>query len=310
LDGAGSKCVDASSSVGDVMRTNRTTAVGITFAYASGSVSPRQYDVDTLKAVGRNTAGSTLCLCRFSPFHIVGRIPLNMTVDFDDLRRLAARKRDLDVRERERIILLSQEAIAEAQRGIDEANSNYEKEVAQIDSLEESLAPAVTAVERIPNKREVTRPVIDLICDTLPPRGEVFDLDGIFADLKKRFPDREFNRASVRTLLHRLFKEGVILRVQKGGGSLKVAKYAVPGSDIEFGPFGDLTQIEVAEKLLRELHPKRFSAPQLAEAMLGRGYTPDSDHNQFVSSLQSAMRRKPAIFQENENGWTVKVKSK
>ena len=173
---------------------------------------------------------------------------------FEMLRDLALKKRD--------------ESIAKAKE-------EYAETLAQIAAIEQKLV--VTPVVARP-KTKRSHPLIDLVCDSLP-KTRPFTITDVVAEMKAADPERVFSVASVRTNIHRLMKQDVVMRVRHAV-SHGCAIYAVAGLELGDRPFGDATQVQVAEMVLRELGSP-VEALKLLFEMQGiqrRGHEPSSVH--------------------------------
>jgi len=198
---------------------------------------------------------------------------------FAELRRLAEVKRD---------------------EAIQEAKSEYLATLAGIADLENKLASKPVPAPRPKTSR--THPLIDLVFDSLP-QDRPFTLVDVVAAMKAADPDRKFSTPSVRTNIHRLIKQRAVKRVRHAvahGCSI----YAVAELDLEESPFGVMTQIQVAEQVLRELG-KPVDALTLLFALQERGFQADSDEKTAMNSLSRGMAKKPDVFANIAGNWSA-----
>jgi len=226
---------------------------------------------------------------------------------YDQLRRQAEHELRERITPAERRIATAKEEIAAAEEEIRLAQSQHEEVLLHIEGLEKGLPHGIAEPE-LPSLRRTgpeKKAVLDLICDVLPPKNVPFTLKDVLQWLTTKFPDRAFKHASVRTLVQRLMTEGVIIRLQKGGGDRR-ATFMVAGSDVDVGPFGDLTHVDIAEQIIQE-RGCPLKAEAIVKEMLAKGFEPTGTPEEFASSLESTMR-KNRRFQKGETGWTVTPK--
>jgi hypothetical protein len=172
---------------------------------------------------------------------------------FDELRAKAKTRRDLAVKQ---------------------ARDEYTQTVQDIAGLEMRLAP-LPPVERPRTNR--TKPLIDVIVDCLP-RDREFDVDSLFGWINEADPDRKPSKATVRTNVHRLLRQGVLKRVQRADGTRK-ALFAVAALEVEREP----TLREWVERFAGET-----SEPdELLVEMLDAGYQPDSNLQDALKAVRA-----------------------
>ena len=189
--------------------------------------------------------------------------------------------------------------ISDAKKEIAAAEADFDEDIRHIEAL--SGLREVSAPGAKPQQQNA---VMALIHDVLPPINVPITLDSMMDLLAVEHPNKEFNRSSIRALLHRLMKDGVLERSKRGSISKgDVATYYRAGSDLPTGPFGDATQIEIAEQVIREAG-QPMHAKAVARRMIEQGYEP-TNRDRLHQSLHTSMKRKPSVFRQSGDKWTV-----
>jgi|GEM_PF-4111601 len=190
-------------------------------------------------------------------------------------------------------------ALKKRDESIAKAKEQYTETLAQIAAIEQKLVVA-PVVARPKTKR--SHLLIDLVCDSLP-KTRPFTITDVVAEMKAADPERQFSVASVRTNIHRLMKQDVVVRVRHAV-SHGCAIYAVSTLELGERPFGDATQVQVAELVLRELG-KPTNSLDLLTAMEQRGYKAESDAKTVRTSLERNLSKKPHLFRQENERWRL-----
>ena len=179
--------------------------------------------------------------------------------NFSELRQLARDKRDA--------------AIAAIK-------SEYRKELAEINKLEKSLT-------KKPGLKGRPKPKIPLwtrIMDVVPTDAN-FTVDDVLRLLDLPASDKSL----IRTTFDRLMQKHLIKRLRRGRKN-NPATFAVTEFGPPTNPLNDMSQVEAAETVLREL-AKPLQLVELAVEMMERGYEPVGDPLTFKKSLGAAMNK-------------------
>jgi hypothetical protein len=161
------------------------------------------------------------------------------------------------------------------------AREQYTQTVQDIAALELRLAPP-PPVERPRTNR--MKPLIDLIVDCLP-RDRSFDIDALYGWVNEADPERQPSKATVRTNVHRLLRQGVLKRVQRADGTRR-ALFAVSALEVEREP----TLKEWVERVLGEADGP-LKADEVLVRMLDSGYQPDCERKDVLGSLRELIRK-------------------
>ena len=182
--------------------------------------------------------------------------------------------------------------IEESKRSIDIANSEHSEEIEYINKLRETLGHAQSPIE--PDSLR------GMILSVLPHFGVRFTFDDIYEWLLERYPDDDFNYQSARMVLHRIYKDGGVIRVRKTGKST----FVVAGSKIETGRFHDMTAVEAAEEALALLG-QPSSVKTIAETLMEHDFDTDRTVPQIIQSMSSQLRKKPRRFIKVGKNWDL-----
>jgi len=169
----------------------------------------------------------------------------------------------------------------------------YRDSLRRIESLRAHLGGAPTAI----GKPRKGKSVVEMVCD-LMPRDKGFTFADIHRLLQEANPGREFNQASIRTILPKLEAQGMIRRVTKNQRGHVV--WAAAGVVIKESPFGAMALTDVAESILRECGP--MTPVQLVVVMREKGHRADADPRKLVATLRQAVRRYPGRFTVETDG--------
>ena len=125
--------------------------------------------------------------------------------------------------------------------------------------------------------------MIDLIVDLLP-RDRAFDVDALYGWVNEADPERQPSKATVRTNVHRLLRQGVLKRVQRADGTRR-ALFAVSALEVDREP----TLKEWVERVLSEADGP-LEADEVLVRMLDAGFQPDCEPRSILKSVQEAVR--------------------
>ena len=192
---------------------------------------------------------------------------------FNDIRILARDKRD---------------------QAIKKAREVYQAELKQINELELRLKP------RKPSQKGKPKPSIPLREKIMEvaPKGSHFTV----AEILKRLELPETDKVIVRSTFDKMIRRGDIKRVRRGRNNVP-AIFSVSDLGPPTNPVNDLSQIQAAELVLRELG-RPVELVVLIVEMLERGFKPAANELALKKSLRSAMRRK-GQFAESDGLWSI-----
>jgi len=189
-----------------------------------------------------------------------------------------------------------EKAVSAAKQAIESADQTLRDELAHINKLRMTLG-------------DVQPPVSDetlggKIQAVLPPKNKRFTFDDMFAALVEAYPNENLNEQSARMVMHRLYaNDKKLIRVKKASGTAK-SEYVVAGSDVELGPYSDMTAVEGAEAIIRKTG-KSMTTKRIAKILVEGGFESDRTEAQIAKSLESTMRKKKDTFAKNGTGWVV-----
>lgn len=195
-----------------------------------------------------------------------------------------------------------------------EARKKHEKTVSAakqlIESADQTLREELSYIEKLRvTLGDIKPPVNDetlggKIQAVLPPKNKRFTFDDVFAALVKAYPNEDLNEQSARMVMHRLYADDKkLIRVKKASGTAK-SEYVVAGSDVELGPYSDMTAVEGAEAIIRKMG-KAMSTAMIAKMLVEGGFESDRTADQIAKSLESTMRKKRGSFAKNLTGWVL-----
>ena len=130
------------------------------------------------------------------------------------------------------------------------------------------------------------------------PKDSTFTAHEVLSWLE--LEESEFTR--VRTTLYRMIKIGEIKRIKRGRSNI-AAIFAVTSYGPPVNGLNDLSQIQAAEVVLRELG-RPVDLTLLCVEMMERGFEPVAGKAGFKKSLRSAMG-KNSKFAEEMGQWIV-----
>lgn len=196
-----------------------------------------------------------------------------MNTTFNDLRKLARDKRDAAIK-----------AIRD----------DYQTTLNEINHLQRNLTPLKPSLKGQPKPETPLRTEIMEVA----PKHSTFTVKDILALLE--LPESEFAR--VRTTFDRLIKRGEMRLIKRGRSSIP-AVFATSAYAPEGGTLNELSQIQAAEVVLREIG-RPVDLTLLCVEMMQRGYEPVAGKAGFKKSLRSAMGRNTK-FTKNSGQWSV-----
>lgn len=193
---------------------------------------------------------------------------------FKELRKLARDKRD---------------------RQIKAIRDDYQATLEHINALEKQL------IEPKPSLLGRPKPAVALRVEIMEvaPKHSTFTVKDILSSLE--LDQSEFTR--VRTTFDRMIKRGEIKRVRRGR-STSPAVFAVSSYGPPTNELNDLSQIEAAELVLRQIG-RPVDLTVLAVEMIERGFEPLAGKAGVKKSLRSAMGRNDR-FVEESGMWTLR----
>ena len=189
-----------------------------------------------------------------------------MNTTFKELRKLARDKRDAAIKT---------------------ARDEYETTIKEINQLQRTLVPLKPSLKGQPKPETPLRVKIMNVA----PKHSTFTVKDILTLLN--LPESEFAR--VRTTFDRIIKRGE-MRLIKRGRSTIPAVFAVASYAPEGGTLNELSQIQAAEVVLREIG-RPVDLTVLCVEMMQRGYEPVNGKAGFKKSLRSAMGRSDKFFE-------------
>ena len=192
--------------------------------------------------------------------------------DFNQMRELARAKRD---------------------EAVKTAKLEYEATLESINELQKRLT-------KKPSQKGKPKPIVPLrmmIMDVVPA-DRTFTVVELLKWLKRPVTDTNL----VSSTITKMIKRGELRRIRRGRND-RPALYAVAG----YGPkdlgLNELSQIQAAELVLRDLG-EPVGLTTLIVEMLQRGYEPIVDEPTMRRSLRQAMCRKDG-FVNSEGAWSV-----
>lgn len=190
---------------------------------------------------------------------------------------------------------LMQEAAAKRDATISAAHEEYRDTVQQIKRLKGTM-------EGKPFKGRRTIDVAKHLLAVAPDDRD-FSVDDLTVWVNKEYPHLQVKKSVVRTTVWRLVREDKMQQTQSGKGNRK-AMFAVAEFETPVSPFGDETQIRLAEEILRDA-AKPLSGVEIVVRMKERGL-PVEDPEGKLKSVANAMRSHPEVFRNLGDGiWEI-----
>jgi|GEM_PF-4327911 len=186
---------------------------------------------------------------------------------------------------------LRQEARERRDAEIEKIKVAYRSELAEINAL----AKRMTRKPSLKGQSKPTVPLREQIME-VAPHDETFTVYDILERLKLAVSEKP----RVRTTFDRLMQRKEIKRVRRGRKDVP-AIFARHDFELEVSPLNQMSQIEAAATVLREIGPSDITT--LIVAMQYRGFTPLCSLRGLRKSLRSALGSNPDLFSQIKGKW-------